>query len=657
VKDKTLQLAVEDGAAEPRDGTEPPFTEPAREGGAPLRAGDTLDGAAAAAANEDAPRLGPGAVLDGRYRIQSLLGEGGMGTVWRAHHLRIGRAVAVKVLNADVSRSPLEVERFRREADIAVRLSSPHVVEVLDFGEAPGGALYLVMELLQGESVRERLRRVGRLPPDEVAELLRQLMRGLDAAHRAGIVHRDLKPENLWLVPEDGRDRLKILDFGIAKVVDLPGGAERTQAGLVMGTPQFLSPEQAVGAEVDARADLYSAGIVAYLLLTGRHPFSTFDARSLLRAHAYDPVPSPARDAPELVGHPALLRFVARTTEKDRNLRAQSAGELLDVLEGKAPAGPRPGGSGAPAATASAASATRTGFLRTLSATVPRAHGLTLLVAEIADYAALSATRTREEIAALLTEHDHLVVPALRAFRGRRVSSLGASLLAAFPSPTDAVLCAMAVQDRLAARDLRADGDRLVLRIALHLGELREERGDLAGAARDAAHAVLGVAGPGEILLTRAVYLAMSRGEVRLEPLPPVELTGEQLPLYRVERSDGVAPYGGREAGRVEDAVLLTRALAPIADGLSSIGDAAAEGRLRATWRVVAAAASLAGLRTLALLARVALGLLAALRFVGWRRRPPPLWMERAVRRLERTLDAVRLRRPFHRAALLRPLT
>jgi serine/threonine-protein kinase len=637
MKEKTLQLALEDGLAQPREPAEP-------------RAEPGLQ----PPATSDAPRLGPGAVLDGRYRIQSLLGEGGMGTVWRAQHLNIGRPVAIKVLNPDVPRSPLEVERFRREADIAVRLESPHVVEVLDFGEAPGGALYLVMELLQGESVRERLRRQGRLPPDEVAELLRQLMRGLDAAHRAGIVHRDLKPENLWLVPEDGRDRLKILDFGIAKIVDLPGHAERTQAGLVMGTPQFLSPEQAVGAEVDARADLYSAGIVAYLLLTARHPFSTFDARSLLRAHAYDAVPSPARDAPELVGHPALLRFVARATEKDRNLRAQSAAELLDVLEGKAPPASRAGGSdGATAVTPGTVTATRTGFLRTLSATVPRAHSLTLLVAEIADYAALAASRSREEVAALLTEHDHLVVPALRAFRGRRVSALGASLLSAFPSPTDAVLCAMAIQDRLAARNLRVDGDRISVRIALHLGELREEKGDLAGAARELAQAVLRGVDPGEILLTRAVYLAMSRGEVRVEPLPPLDLTGEQLPVYRVERADGVAPYGGREAARVEDAALL----APIADGLSSIGDAAAEGRLRATSRVIAAAVALAGLGVLALLARIGLGLLAALRFVGWRRRPPSLRIERAVRRLGRTLEGVRLRRMIHRAALLRPLT
>jgi len=640
VKDKTLQLALDEGAA------------PSLHGEAPA--------APAAPPEAGAPRLGPGAVLDGRYRIQSLLGEGGMGTVWRAQHLRIGRPVAVKVLHPDVGRSPLEAERFRREAEIAVRLDSPHVVGVLDFGEAPGGSLYLVMELLQGESVRERLKRTGRLPPEEVAELLRQLMRGLDAAHRAGIVHRDLKPENLWLVPEDGRDRLKILDFGIAKVVDLPGGAERTQAGLVMGTPQFLSPEQAVGAEVDQRADLYSAGIVAYLLLTGRHPFSTFDARSLLRAHAYDPVPSPAREAPELTGHPALLRFVARATEKDRNLRAQSAAELLDVLEGKPAPGARTGGSGAPAVTPGAGpteAPNRTGFLRTLSATAPRAHGLTLLLAEIADYASLAASRTREELAALLTEHDHLVVPALRTFRGRRVSSLDAALVAAFPSPTDAVLCAMAIQDRLAARNLRADGDRIAVRIALHLGELREERGDLAGAARETAVAVLREVPAGHVLLTRTVYLAMSRGEVRLEPLPPLELAGEPLPLYRVERTSGVAPYGGREAARVEDALHLTRALAPIADGLSSIGDAAAEGRLRATWRVLRAAAGLAGLLALDLSARLALGVLGALRLAFWRRRPPPIRIERAVRRLDRTLEAVRLRRPVHRAALIRPLS
>ena len=298
----------------------------------------------------EAPR--PGHLLDGRYLLQAVLDEGGTSSVWRAEHVRLGRAVAVKILRPEVAGSATDVERFRHEAQIAVRLSSPHVVDVLDFGDAPGGGLYIVMELLAGESLRERLRREERLAPARVAELLRQLLVGLDAAHRAGIVHRDLKPDNLWLVPlPDGGERLKILDFGIAKLEGQASGTRPTHGGLVVGTPEFLSPEQAVGGDVDHRADLYSAGIVAWLLVTGCHPFPTHDPRTLLRAHAFDPVPSPTREIPSLEEHPALLRFIARATEKDRDLRAQSAAELLEVLAGRAPrpAQSSPGARAAPA--------------------------------------------------------------------------------------------------------------------------------------------------------------------------------------------------------------------------------------------------------------------------------------------------------------------
>jgi eukaryotic-like serine/threonine-protein kinase len=311
----------------------------------------------------------PGLLLDGRYLLQALLDEGGASSVWRAENVRIGRAVAVKILRPEVAHSPRDVERFRREAQIAVRLSSPHVVDVLDFGDAPGGALYLVMELLAGVSLRERLRRDERLPPARVTELLRQLLAGLDAAHRAGIVHRDLKPDNLWLVPlPDGEERLKILDFGIAKLAEPSPPTERDQAGFVVGTPQFLSPEQAVGAEVDHRADLYSAGIIAWLLATGRHPFPTHDPLTLLRAHAYEPVPSPADEWPSLASHPALLRFIARATEKDRDRRAQSAAELIEVLEGRdasAPPAPAPLGPALPLPLRAAlAAAVRSGLVR-----------------------------------------------------------------------------------------------------------------------------------------------------------------------------------------------------------------------------------------------------------------------------------------------------
>lgn len=488
-------------------------------------------------------------MLDGRYRLEERLGEGGMGEVWRAMHVRIGRPVAVKLLRAEVSASPREAERFRREARIAVQLSSPHVIDVLDFGDAPGGGLYLVMELLEGESLRDRLRRVERIPPEEVSRLLRQLLDGLAAAHRAGIVHRDLKPENLWLVPHPEGEQLKILDFGIAKVSAPPPGSEKTQAGLVVGTPQFLSPEQAIGAEVDHRADLYSAGIVAYLLLTGRHPFATSDPRTLLRAHAYEAIPSPAREVPELVQYPALLRFVARATEKDRNLRAQSAAELLDVLEGgRGATTPRPG---AVAALAPPRAAGQAGILRAIAATLQRGRTATFLRLDAVGHGGLVAARRPEEVAALLAEHGRLLSPALHAFRGRPVRPSGGGFVAAFRSPTNAVLCAMAIQDRLAARNASSDGDRLAVRAAVHLGEAREEEGDLAGPALEAAADVARAASAGEIRLTRSVYLAMTRGEVRLEPLAPMERPGEPMPLYRVERSEGAHPYGGREAAAV----------------------------------------------------------------------------------------------------------
>jgi class 3 adenylate cyclase len=437
-------------------------------------------------------------------------------------------------------------------------------------------------------------------------------------------------------------------------------GTEKTQAGLVMGTPQYLSPEQAVGGDVDHRADLYSAGIIAFLMLTGRHPFPTTDARGLLRAHAFDPVPSPAREQPELVAHPALLRFVARACEKDRNLRAQSAAELLEVLEGRTgqPPSRTTSSPGLPAAHTPSQATSMSGLLRPVSNSAPRSLNLTLLLTEIADYPALAASHTREELARFLTEHDHLVLPAIRAYHGRRIKSKDDALVAAFPSPTNAVLCAMAIQDRLAGRNVRGQSDRIALRIAVHLGETREEKGDLVGEPLTIGAAVRKLAEPGEIRLTRSVYLAMSRGEVHLEPLPPLEIARDQepLPLYRVERAGGASPYGGREAARVEASERVTRAIAPITDGLSSIEDAAAEGRVRATFRVGFAAVSLSLLRLADLLLRAAQGLLLTVRWFGWSGRRAPLRLDRALFALGRAREVLRARRPVHRAALIRPL-
>ncbi len=605
------------------------------------------------------PALAPGALLDDRYRIVRLMAEGGMGTVYEAEAVRIGRPVAVKVLNPAFAREPLEVERFRREARIAVQVSSPHVVEMLDFGQAPGGELFLVMELLRGESLRARLDREPALPPPLVAELMRQLLRGLAAAHQAGIVHRDLKPDNLWLVPEEGRERLTILDFGIAKLAG-PQGPVRTQAGLIIGTPEFLAPEQAVGGEVDHRADLYSAGIIAWVMLTGRHPFPAADTRALLRAQAFDPVPSPERELPALADHPALLRFIARATVKDRAGRAQSAQELLQVLDGREGGGrraprhprplpprPRPG------------RRPLTSWLAPVVSGLSAARTLTLLSASIDGWAAVEARLRPDERALRLLEHDRVVVPALRAWEGRRALVQGEALTGAFASPTNAVLCARAIQDRVAEWNERAPaGHELALRLALHAGELPGGRVEPGRGPLAVVEAVRDRTPPGAIWLTRAVALTMNTSEAPVEPLAEaVEAGGgERLSLYRVRPADGAAgpPYGGREAARVPREDRVSRLMAPVSEGIASLEDAG-EGRGRALLRVGGASARLlaASLAEVEVLAGAGLVVVAG-RVAGLGREPP--WAGRALGRLRGTRRWLGQQRALGLAALARPL-
>jgi class 3 adenylate cyclase len=609
--------------------------------------------------NAPVPPLAPGELLDGRYRIERLIAEGGMGAVYEAEAVRIGRPVAVKVLHPRFAASPVEVDRFRREARIAVQVSSPHVVEMLDFGQAPGGQLYLVMELLRGESLRERLEREGSLPPLVVADLMRQLLRGLVAAHAAGVVHRDLKPDNLWLVPEEGRDRLTILDFGIAKSAGpVDPGSAATQAGLVVGTPEFLSPEQAVGGELDHRADLYSAGLIAWVLLTGRHPFPTADTRALLKAQAWDPVPSPEREVPELSAHPALLRFIARATVKDKGGRAQSAGELLSVLDG------REGGRASPRQAARRVAERRRRGPRPVSslfwpvvAGLPPARSATLLQVELDGWSEWGASLAPDRRAAVLLAHDRLVVPALRAFQGQRALVAGGALTADFASPTNAVLCAMAIQDRVAGwNETSPDDERLALRLALHAGELPFGRLEPGAAPAALATAAAALTPPGEIRLTRAVALTMNQSEVPLEPVAEaVDVPGgERLALYRVRPSVGPLPYGGREAARVPPVSGVSRLFSPVTDGIASV-EAGGEGRGRALLRV---GGSLLGLGLLGLLTLL-LSLLGGLVAVAGRLNPDPgeaAWARRGRARLSRGRAWLGRRRMVRRTALERPL-
>jgi serine/threonine-protein kinase len=268
-----------------------------------------------------------GTTLDGQYRIDSHLASGGMGAVFRAHHLSLRKDVALKVLRPELTASLELQERFRRESEIAAALEHRHIVRVTDFRRSPEGLLYLAMELLDGESLFDRLRREGFLPPDEAVQVLWQLCDGLEAAHARGVVHRDLKPENVFMARGPGGELVKILDFGIAKMAD-PGEGNATQAGMVVGTPEYLSPEQATGSPVDARADLYTVGLIGWRMLVGHHPFKAEDARGLLMMQATRPVPPLTEVRPDLAAYPLLVAAITRACQKAPQDRYQSAAEF-----------------------------------------------------------------------------------------------------------------------------------------------------------------------------------------------------------------------------------------------------------------------------------------------------------------------------------------
>lgn len=270
-------------------------------------------------------------VVDGRYRVEEVLGEGGMGRVYRVTHEALGRPFAMKVLRSELAKDPDLSARFIHEAKATAQVRHPHVVSITDFGETHSGLPYFVMELLLGETLGKRLRREGVLPQEEVAVILAEVGAGLLAAHAAGIVHRDLKPENIFLVPLGNRLSARIVDFGAAKVL---GSSRATRAGIVFGTPHYMSPEQAAGEPVDARADIYSLGVVAYELLCGRVPFEADSYMGIMSQHLHV-APEPIRVRAPAVSE-ALATVVHRCLEKEPRDRFQSMDEVRRELLGAA---------------------------------------------------------------------------------------------------------------------------------------------------------------------------------------------------------------------------------------------------------------------------------------------------------------------------------
>jgi serine/threonine-protein kinase len=270
-------------------------------------------------------------VLDGRFRVLQLVGAGGMGEVYLGEQVSLGRKVAIKVLHADLMLHPSMIERFKREARMLSAIEHPAVVRVIDYGEAGVGAC-LVMEYVEGENLYDVLQ-AGAMAPSRALPLLYQLAEGLSAIHDKGIIHRDLKPENVLLTRGLRGEQARLLDFGIARLVEPDTTASNlSQVGLVVGTPEYLSPEQAVGAPVDTRSDLYSFGVLAYRVLSGQLPFPGPGPTQYVAQHAAS-MPTPLLDAaPTLVGYPALVSLVMQLLRKDPTLRLPDANALVDAL-------------------------------------------------------------------------------------------------------------------------------------------------------------------------------------------------------------------------------------------------------------------------------------------------------------------------------------
>jgi hypothetical protein len=274
-----------------------------------------------------------GKVFDQRFRVEAKIAAGGFGAIYRATHLDSNREFALKLLHPDLTDDPRVIARFRREGAALLLLRDPHTIKAYDLGEAPDGTLYIVMELLRGESLFERFRARGALPWQRMFTIARAVCSSLTEAHALGIVHRDLKPTNIHLEPGGDDDRVKVLDFGIAKILQGSNidSAELTTAGQMIGTLDYMSPEQMVGGECTATSDMYTLGVVMYEMIAGRRPYE--DTNSAAAALAALLTTMPARLSTRALITPDVERIVMRCLESQQTDRFQSAQELAAAID------------------------------------------------------------------------------------------------------------------------------------------------------------------------------------------------------------------------------------------------------------------------------------------------------------------------------------
>ncbi|MDB4972357.1 MAG: Serine/threonine protein kinase PrkC, regulator of stationary phase [Myxococcaceae bacterium] len=289
------------------------------------------------APTEPLPDAGPhkdvllGTLVDGRYRIDAQIGEGGMGVVYKATHIALNKTLALKILRGDVAKEPEAVQRFMQEAQAATSIGHENIIDINDFGRLPDGTAYFVMEYLNGHPLNDLIKRGGSIPTRDALHILRQIASALGAAHVRGIVHRDLKPDNVFVLSRGEMGNfVKVLDFGIAKVGTSKNRLTRT--GMVFGTPHYMSPEQAAGQGVDARTDIYALGVIMYEMFTGRVPFDADTFMGVLTKHMFEK-PAPMTDPTSERQLGALEQITMRALEKKPENRYESMDALVADLD------------------------------------------------------------------------------------------------------------------------------------------------------------------------------------------------------------------------------------------------------------------------------------------------------------------------------------
>ncbi len=277
-------------------------------------------------------------VIDDRYKVESVLGEGGMGKVYTVMHLRLGRPFAMKVLRAELARDKSLADRFTQEARATAAINHPSIITISDFGTTPEGAPYFVMELLEGQTLAKLVRAGGPLPAKRAVGIAAKVAAALQAAHSSGVVHRDLKPENIFLAQFSGREEVKVLDFGASRLL---GSSRITRTGVIFGTPHYMSPEQASGVDVDHRADIYAFGIILYEMFTGKVPFEAETFMGVITQQLVaKPVP-PSEVHPSARDLGVLEDITLRCLEKRPDARFATMGELRHALLTATPSSPR----------------------------------------------------------------------------------------------------------------------------------------------------------------------------------------------------------------------------------------------------------------------------------------------------------------------------